>query len=105
MTNKEFESLVIEKLTTIEWDVSWLKTDVSWLKQDVSWLKQDVSWLKQDVSWLKQDVSRLDKKFDRLDNKVDSGFIELESAILNNTKYTMQAFEKIAEMQSQKWTY
>ncbi len=78
---KGFEELVIEKLSTIETDVSWLKTDVSCLKTDVSWLRKDF-----DVK------SRImDKKIDGL---YDIAW-EIQGEVRLNGRYINQSFQKI----------
>ena len=58
---------IIQILTQIQGDVSYLKNDVSELKNDVSELKHDVSKLKNDVFKLQGDVSDLKQGQDRLE--------------------------------------
>ncbi|MBT9139648.1 MAG: hypothetical protein DDT30_00220 [Dehalococcoidia bacterium] len=59
MVRTDFEKLVLEKLDS-------LQTDVSGLKEDVGILKQDVSGLKEDVGILKQDFVRFSVKQDMI---------------------------------------
>ena len=95
MANTDFEEKVLQKLNTIEGDVSWLKNDVSWLKKDV--------WsLKEDVSWLKKDVSSLHDKFDRLDDRVDDMESNLTQEIRMQGAYLNQAFDRMSFLQQNK---
>ena len=100
MVKKEFEEIVLEKLSNIETDVSVLKTDVSGLKDDVSVLKTDVSGLKDDVSILKHKVDVLDNRTLITDKKIDGLYEkndELQDSINLNARYINQSFMKIAE--------
>ncbi|MEG2659430.1 MAG: hypothetical protein RR978_01795 [Oscillospiraceae bacterium] len=54
---KEMLQLILNKVTTLETDMSAVKQEVSGLTQDMSTVKQDVSGLKQDMSTVKQEVS------------------------------------------------
>jgi len=75
MSNKDFETLVLDKLDN---------------------LSTDVSWLKQDVWWLKESMSNLDQKVDRLDDKLDDQSFEIKQEVRLQWKYLNQAFDRIS---------
>lgn len=78
MSNKEFEDKVLEKLWTIEADMSSLKTKVN------------------DID---RKIYVMDKKMDRIDNKIDTRADDLEASIRLNGQYIDQAFRRISELQ------
>jgi chromosome segregation ATPase len=105
MTDTEFQTLVLKKLSNIETDVSELKTDVSVLKTDVSELKTDVSELKTDVSNMKSDISNLQTGQMRFESKLDrmnsdlTDFRESQDGYNDALwKLSNQAFQDIREI-------
>lgn len=52
-------SKILNKLDTMQLDITEIKTDVAVLKSDVAVLKTDVAVLKTDVALLKSDVAEL----------------------------------------------
>ncbi|MEG0395774.1 MAG: hypothetical protein RR576_03370 [Oscillospiraceae bacterium] len=84
---KEMLQLILNKVTTLETDMSTVKQDVSGLKQDLSTVKQDVSGLKQDVSAVKQDVSGLKQDMSAVKQEVsDVKHLATKTAIVQENE-------------------
>lgn len=86
MTNKDFETLVLEKLSKID--------------NKVSGLDDKVSGLNNKVSGLEIQTASLHRKFDRLDDRLDSVEKNLTQEIRVQGAYLNQAFDRMSYMQS-----
>jgi chromosome segregation ATPase len=97
---KAITSMQID-LSGLKSDVSGLKSDVSELKSDVSGLKADVSELKSDVSGLKADVSELKSDVSGLKSDVSdlkSDMADVKGQLEENTSI-LRALEHQSQVQ------
>ena len=91
MSKKNFEEIVLDKLSNIENRVWNIETDVSGLKTDVSELKRNVKNLDSKVTIIEQRSIMTDRKLDWLFDKMEV----LEWAVELNRKYINQSFSNI----------
>ncbi|MDA9129241.1 hypothetical protein N9J72_02070 [Candidatus Gracilibacteria bacterium] len=89
--SKDFETTVLQKLGSIE-------SDVSTLKSDVSTLKTDVEVLKHKTSELDEKMFGMNIKMDGMQRDIDEGFTEVKGEIRQQGKYLGQAFNYITDM-------
>ena len=84
----EFEKLVIQKLDTMQGDISDLKTDVSDMKEDISTLKSEMSDVKEDISTLKSEMSDMQNDITALKRTS----IKVEMELIPKTQLMLDKF-------------